>query len=138
VAPAIPLLTRMRSLQLARGAAASAASTESTIRDSVLQHLQAMCSTRLGSVPIRPDYGLPDVSEMVHSFPDAIDAIAKALAHTIEKYEPRLTNVVVRHVPSHVVELVVRFEITARLADFKHSPVQFETHIDASRRVHVQ
>jgi len=125
----------MRFPQLARQAAASA---ESTIRDSVLQHLQAMCSTRLGSVPIRPDYGLPDISEMVHSFPDAIDAIARALTHTIEKYEPRLTNVVVRHVPSNIVELVVRFEITAHIADFKHSPVRFETSIDGSRRMRVR
>ncbi|MCL2725576.1 MAG: type VI secretion system baseplate subunit TssE [Polyangiaceae bacterium] len=134
-APVVPLLARVRAPQLAREAAASA---EKTLRDSVLQHLQAMCSTRLGSVPIRPDYGLPDVSEMVHSFPDAIDALARALTHTIEKYEPRLLDVVVRHVPSDTVDLVVRFEVTARIADLQHSPVRFETRIDSSRRVQVE
>ncbi len=90
-------------------------------------------------MPIRPDYGLPDVSEMVHAFPDAIDALARALVHTIEKYEPRLTDVRVRHVPSETRELIVRFEVSAMLrGPTDKSPVRFETRIDPSRRVRVE
>jgi len=95
--------------------------------------------TRIGSMPIRPDYGLPSVSEMVHSFPDAIDAIARAMTHTIETYEPRLMNVVVRHVASETVSLVIRFEVTAHLrGSGASSPLRFATSIDASRRVTVE
>jgi len=90
-------------------------------------------------MPIRPDYGLPDVSEMVHSFPDAIDALARALVHTIETYEPRLADVRVRHVPSETRDLVVRFEVSAILqGPNDRKPVRFETKIDSSRRVRVE
>ena len=88
---------------------------------------------------MRPDYGLPCVSEMVHSFPDATSAIARALVHTIEAYEPRLTNVSVRHVPASTAELVVRFEVTAELrGEGSASPIRFSTSIDASRRVRIE
>lgn len=87
---------------------------------------------------VRPDYGLPAVSEMVHAFPDAIAAIARALIHTIETYEPRLTNVSVRHLPS-ATSLIVRFEVTAQLRGSAAStPMHFTTSIDASRRVTIE
>lgn len=132
-----PLLARVRAAHVSRDRSGSSAGDQA-LRESVLRHLQAMCSTRLGSMPIRPDYGLPDISELVHSFPDAIDMIARALRHTIETYEPRLGNVRVRHVPSETLELVVRFEVTAFLAGGpQRVPVRFETNIDSSRRVRV-
>jgi len=107
------------------------------IRASILHHLRAMCGTRLGSMPVRPDYGLPAISEMVHSFPDATSAIARALVHTIERYEPRLTQVRVRHVPEPGPSLVVRFEVTALLRGEDDEPLRFSTSIDASRRITV-
>jgi type VI secretion system protein len=87
---------------------------------------------------IRPDYGLPDISELVHSFPDAADSLAKALVRTIEAYEPRLTQVRVVPLPMQANEWVVRFEVTAILAaSLDRTPVRFETRIDSSRRVSV-
>lgn len=88
---------------------------------------------------VRPDYGLPAVSEMIHEFPDAIGAIARALERTIATYEPRLANVRVRHVPSEEASLVVRFEITAILrGSDAERPLRFSTRIDASTRVTVE
>jgi type VI secretion system protein len=134
---AVPLLARVRSPETALAAGGAAA--EHALRQSILAHLQAMCATRLGSMPIRPDYGLPDLSEMVHSFPDAIDAMARALVHTIQTYEPRLTDVRVHHVPSEGAELVVRFEVSAMIRGAGgRTPVRFETRIDSSRRVSVK
>ena len=130
---AVSLLDRVRAPRAVGQASAGA------LRASILEHLQAMCSTRLGSVPIRPDYGLPAISEMVHSFPDAINAIARALVYTIETYEPRLTQVVVRHVPSETASLVVRFEVCANLRGAEEQgPIHFATSIDGSRRVTVE
>lgn len=134
---AVSLLARVCAPQTAREV--SGAGAERALRQSILQHLQAMCTTRLGSMLVRPDYGLPSVSEMVHSFPDAIDALAKALVHTIERYEPRLAQVRVRHVPGAVTDLVIRFEVTAVLRGGEgRDPVRFETRIDTSRRVSVE
>lgn len=132
----VSLLSRIRSPH-ARDAGAGA--SDRALRDSILEHLQAMCSTRIGSMPIRPDYGLPAISEMVHSFPDAASALARALLYTIEKYEPRLTQVQVRHVASERGDLMVRFEVTAKLAGAGESgPLRFKTSIDANRRVRVE
>lgn len=129
------LLGRLRRLEERHVDAASAERAE---RASILAHLQAMCGTRLGAMRVRPDYGLPPITEMVHSFPDAAGALARALAQTIEKYEPRLADVRVRHVPTQALDLVVTFEVTAVLrSSEQRTPLRFATTIDASRRVHV-
>jgi type VI secretion system protein len=128
------LLARLRAPE--RGLAVAGAEDE--LRASVLEHLRNMCSTRRGSMRQRPDYGLPDISELVHSFPEAIGKIRDALLHTIETYEPRLKNVRVVHVPSSSIELMVRFEIRASLADAPGAaPVRFETQVTSSRAIEV-
>jgi type VI secretion system protein len=87
----------------------------------------------------RPDYGLPDISELMVSFPEAIGALQRALKHTIEAYEPRITNVRVNYVASRVEDLIVRFEISGQLAtDTGKLPVKFETTLDVSRKVSVK
>lgn len=133
---AVPLLARVRAPHTVRDV--GNASADRALRESILHHLQSMCTTRLGSMPIRPDYGLPSVSEMVHSFPDAIAAIAQAMRHTIETYEPRLTDVIVQHVPSKSAGLIIRFEVTARLRGAGDTALRFATSIDSSRRVTVE
>lgn len=133
------LLSRIRD---ARNGRSIDASTEESVRASILKHLQAMCATRVGSMLVRPEYGLPAISELVYSFPDAAASIARALAATIEKFEPRLADVRVRHVPTEGMSLVVHFEVTAVLRDVgdggRKYPVRFATSIDSTRRVHVE
>jgi len=131
----VPLLARLR----AQDTGSAVAGKEDALRASILEHLRNMCSTRRGSVRSRPDYGLPDIGELVHSFPEALNKIRDALLHSIEAYEPRLTSVRVKHVPSAAVELMVRFEIRATLVDSPHaSPVRFETQMTASRVIEVR
>jgi len=128
------LLARLRTPE----STLSASESEGALRASILEHLQRMCSTRLGSMPTCPDYGLPPLSEMVHSFPDALSAIRESLLHTIEAYEPRLANVRINFVPNSSLDLVVRFEVTATLVDStRRLPVRFETRLTATRAVTV-
>jgi type VI secretion system protein len=127
------LLVRLRTPEAARAASGS----EAALRTSVLEHLKNICRTRRGSMVTRPDYGLPDLGEMVHSFPDALSKLREALEHSIEVYEPRLKNVRITHVPSRSLELMVRFEIRATLVDSKDAPVRFETQMTASRAMDV-
>src|SRR5580692_742197 len=84
----------------------SASESEGALRASILEHLQRMCATRKGSMRTRPDYGLPPLSEMVHAFPNALSEIRDALLHTIEVYEPRLTNVRINFVPNPSHDLI--------------------------------
>ena len=106
-------------------------------RDSVLEHLRVMCETRAGTMVTCPDYGTATVSEMVHSFPDAIAEMARAIKNTIKEHEPRLTNVQITHLPAE--DLTLRYEISAYLVgDGSKVPVQFETSLDSSRRLRVR
>jgi type VI secretion system protein len=103
----------------------------------VLEHLRAMCMTRHGTLVTAPDYGIADVSEMLHAFPDAIAEMARAIRHTLQTYEPRLSNVRVKHIPTE--DMTLRYELTAQLVTKSSKvPVEFETSIDPSRRITIR
>jgi type VI secretion system protein len=86
-----------------------------------------------------PDYGIVEVSEMIHSFPEAIALMARSIRHTIQTYEPRLTNVQVRHVEMDTAELILRYEITAQLVlDGQKAPVKFQTAIDTAKHLTIK
>ena len=121
------------------GGAGAGGRGNAALRASVLDHLRKMCRTRCGTVEGKPDYGLPDVNEMVHTFPKAIEELRAALQHTIETYEPRLTSARAIHVPRTTPELQTRFEVTAMLLleDGEELPVRYETVVNASRGISV-
>jgi type VI secretion system lysozyme-like protein len=65
--------------------------------------------------------------------------MGQTLRHTIRTYEPRLQNVQIVHVPSEGLDLTLRFSINARVVvDGSKRAIQFETLLDASRRVTVR
>jgi type VI secretion system protein len=99
------LLARLRAGRASGGSSAS-----------VREHLAVLLNTRRGESPAVPDYGIPDFSDVVHSFPLAIPVMQRAIRDTIALYEPRLQKVQVRHVPSDE-PLTVTFEISGRIAD---------------------
>jgi len=128
------LLTRIRNPEYA---VARRAISDVETRDSVLRHLKVICETRAGTMLTCPDYGTATVSEMVHSFPDAIAEMAKAIRNTVQAYEPRLQNVKIVHVPAE--DLTLRYEISAYLVgDSGKVPVTFETSVDETRRLTVR
>ncbi|MGD0676369.1 MAG: type VI secretion system baseplate subunit TssE [Polyangiaceae bacterium] len=130
--PRATLLSRIRSPELAQP---TQLTTDRELRDSILENLAHMCGTRLGTMLTCPDYGIADISEMVHAFPDAIHLMAQTLRHTIQTYEPRLQNVQIVYVPNEGADLTLRFEVRARLVDGDTKrTVRFETLLDASRR----
>jgi type VI secretion system protein len=105
----------------------------SALTDSVLRHLDRMLNSRQGISQTVPDYGLPDLADVVHSFPEAIDVCRRSIRTSIEKYEPRMRNVVVNHVadPDDIFHL--RFEIKGQLVTERETvPVSFYTTLDAT------
>jgi type VI secretion system protein len=113
--------------------------SESETRDSILNNLVQMCSTRLGSALTCPDYGIASVSEMVYLFPDAITIMAQSLRHTIQTYEPRLQNVQVVHVPNETLDLTLRFEVRGRaVVEGSKTMIKFETALDPTRRLTIR
>lgn len=130
------LLTRIKRPELA---AARREVSDQEVRESVLEHLRLMCTTRLGTMLTSPTFGVPDLSEIVHSFPDAITVMSRALKQSIADHEPRLKNVVIRHVPNEDSSLTLRFEITGTILNGEaKAAVKFETTIDDRRAVRVR
>ena len=107
--------------------------------ESVLRHLRKMLNVRQGSVSTLPDYGIPDLNSLFTQYPDAVQALRRILRDSLEKYEPRLRRVNVRYLPDEENPLLLRFEITARLAmDDQDSPVRFETVVGDNGKVRVR
>ena len=131
------LLRRIRQPELA---APRRVVSDDEVRSSILENLQTMCSTRLGSALSSPEYGVIAVSDIVHSCPDAIDDIVRSIRNTIRKFEPRLSSVVVTYVASDTSrDLNLRFDIRGQLTNgARRADVRFQTIIDATRNVRVE
>jgi len=108
------------------------------ITDSVLRHLQRILNTKQGNVPIAEDYGTPDFSDFLLSFPDSIREIERAIRVAIQKYEPRLRGAKVSFVPQEEDLLSLRFQIVAKLDTDSKTPVFFETQIDSDGKVTIR
>ncbi|MDE2515734.1 MAG: type VI secretion system baseplate subunit TssE [Rhodospirillales bacterium] len=87
----------------------------SAVLDDVLAHLAELFNIRQGSVPARPDYGMADINDMIHDFPDAIDAMRAEIRQQIEAFEPRLRDVAVRHIADDDDGLRMVFAVAATL-----------------------
>jgi type VI secretion system protein len=112
---------------------------DAQLLSSILEHIGKMLNTRQGNAPVAPDYGIPDIVDLVHSFPESIRFMEKAIRTTIEKYEPRLSGVRVRHAPLEDEVFSLHFEVTAVLVpSSSRKPVQFETRVDNNGEVTVR
>ena len=103
--------------------------------DAILEHLRVLLNTRRGEAPTVPDYGVPDITDLIHTLPSGIPGLTRALRDTILTYEPRLKNVNVRHVPSDE-PLILRFEITARLVE-DNRVLKLQTRVRAGGKIEV-
>ena len=94
--------------------------------ESILEHVQVLLNTREGLSATNPDFGLPDLTDIVHMLPDGVQAIQNAIRDVILKYEPRLSKVKVRFVPSDDA-FVLYFDISARRNDADNAPFRVRT-----------
>ncbi|WP_408034206.1 type VI secretion system baseplate subunit TssE [Thiorhodovibrio winogradskyi] len=106
---------------------------------SILSHLAKILNCRQGSVPIAPDFGIPDFTGVLGTFdegawPEVEDAIGKVIA----KYEPRLVNVAVRHEIKADSPFEVAFQLAATIRlDGRESPILFEAVLNSDGRIEV-
>lgn len=107
--------------------------------ESVLEYLQRILNTRQGNVPLGEDFGVPDFTDIVLSYPDGVQDFEKSIRQAILKYEPRLKGVRVRFVQDENDPLSIRFNITGRLAveDFKDQ-VFFESTVNSGGLIEVK
>ncbi len=105
---------------------------------SVIRHLNAILNTRKGSVPIAPDFGIADITDLGRSFTDeSLEDFKSELERVILLYEPRLSGISIKHSPKANSPLFVVFLIEATISatiegrEGQHL-LQFETLFDAS------
>lgn len=100
----------------------------SRLADSVMDNLKQLFNCRQGAVTQRPDYGMPDFNDLALQFPDAIPVIGRAIKYQIDQFEPRLTNISVKHVPVTDDPLALSFTISGELKLGDDSErIRFET-----------
>lgn len=100
----------------------------------VMAHIQQLLSARQGSSLTAPDYGVPDVTELLHEVNEAIAVTQRAVKHSLQTYEPRLKNVQVRHTRTEGAngQPAMVFEITGHivLEDGRKQPLRINTSVD--------
>lgn len=119
------------------GPSTSGDDNAATVR-AVLRNLQRLLNSRQGHSAAQPDYGLPDPGEVLHAYADSIGQMGRAIRACIERFEPRLTSVQVRHVENVDDILTLRYQIVGQLAKIKERvPVVFDTQVDPSGRIKI-
>lgn len=66
---------------------------------SVLDNVQRILNSRAGTLSHLPDYGLPDMSDILQGMPGSAHSLMATLSQTLLTYEPRLIGVAVTLLP---------------------------------------
>jgi type VI secretion system protein len=101
----------------------------------VLAHLSMLLNTRQGSSALDREYGLPDIIDVTHDIPAGIPVLQRMIVHAIQRYEPRLTHVLVRSSAIHADALSLSFEVSAQLVG--GGALRFETTISSGGQVSI-
>jgi type VI secretion system protein len=62
---------------------------------SVLDNMQRILNSRAGTLAHLPDYGLPDMTTIIHGLPGTEHDLMETLSGVLLKYEPRLKQIAV-------------------------------------------
>ena len=124
------LLERIDAMENAR----DKATTRQRLQRSLARHLTSMLNTRRGSVPIAPDYGIADVTDLGRSFTEeSVADFKEELERVIMRYEQRLSSVRVHYAPRPDMPLSALFEIEAVVTmEYGQQTLHFETVLEAS------
>ncbi|EAW1288387.1 type VI secretion system baseplate subunit TssE [Salmonella enterica] len=60
---------------------------------SVLDNMQRILNCRAGTLAHLPDYGLPDMTSIIHGLPGTEHDLMETLSAVLLKYEPRLKSI---------------------------------------------
>ena len=105
--------------------------------ESIVQNLNALLNTRLGDSISAREFGLADLSDIIHNLPDATQELQRRIRDTIKIFEPRLRSVTVR-LTDNSDPFNLCFEISARLVGNEgRGMVRLRTDVHPEGRVQV-
>ena len=111
----------------------------SDIKESILMNLQNVLNTCQGNSLTDDRYGLPHLTTIRSTMPGSLATYEASIRATIERHEPRLTSVRVKHAPHADHGLELRFEISGVIpTDDGRSAIRFETFADDEGRLKVR
>lgn len=130
------LLERIASL--GDGRARSHQTHVEVLIESIRAHLTRILNTRQGSVPIDPDFGVPDFTNLAGSSSSSgsTQEVAASITRMVARYEPRLKSVQVQLAESgsEVLSLSFTLEGSIEVSD-KIIPIRLATRVSASGRI---
>jgi type VI secretion system protein len=104
---------------------------------SIAAHLRVLFGTREGAATTAPTLGRPDLTDLVHTWPEGVRAIERSLRTLVERYEPRLEGVNVRAVTTPD-PLSLAFQVRGHARGDASRAYRFVTEIDALGRCTVR
>ena len=117
-------------------------SINTSLINSILEHLSNILNTRHGSAQIADTYGMPDLTNFPgDNLGNSVNELERLMTRTIEKYEPRLKNVKVSYNPDTNSNLTLKFGLYAEIVtdyDENQQPVFFETVITSDGVVRIE
>jgi type VI secretion system protein len=124
-------------LERLRGASSGAQrmDRDAALRDSIRVNLERVLNSRQDLSAACPEYGLPELTAILRSLPEARSDIERAIQRCVETFEPRLTGVRVTYVDDPQQVLRAFFRITAFVVtEAGRAPVRFDTEVGWLRR----
>ncbi|QBR50170.1 type VI secretion system baseplate subunit TssE [Erwinia sp. QL-Z3] len=92
-------------------------SEENQVILSVLDNMQRILNSRAGTLAHLPDYGLPDMTQILQGLPGTAHQLMAALSGVLLKYEPRLKSIKVTML-EQTLPGELRYAIDAELKGF--------------------
>ena len=112
-------------------------SRELDVERSIAAHLRVLFGSREGAAAAAPELGRPDLTDLVHTWPEGVRAVERSLRTLVERFEPRLTEVSVR-AASSTDPLALAFQVRGRVRGAGPRVVRFLTEIDSLGRCTVR
>jgi type VI secretion system protein len=99
--------------------------------DSIMAHLRRILNTRQGSVPIDPEFGVPDFTNLAGSFSSGTTRqIIDDMTRMVQRYEPRLKKPTVEFTENQDGVLILAFSMTGLIeVDNLDIPIRLSTHV---------
>ena len=112
------------------------------LEEALVAHLEVLLSTRQGSSPASPEYGLEDITDAIHTYPIGAQRIGARIRSAIEAYEPRLAPGVAVELladdPGAAGPLHLSYRVMARLAADRRRLVVLRARVAPSGEVAIE
>nr|WP_314488868.1 type VI secretion system baseplate subunit TssE [uncultured Pseudomonas sp.] len=129
------LLERISALEL--GTERSRLTQSQVLLDSLMEHLRRILNTRQGSVPMDPEFGVPDFTNLAGTFATGETAqIVESMTRMVARYEPRLKSPRISVAENSREVLSLSFTLDGLVAiDDRDIPVHLSTLVSSDGRV---